>query len=71
LYLPKNHPSKGNQAVIDHLSKANIQLAEYEPEFPEKTLVVKNSLNHYIYSSLKEPIEWEGIGLQRAVRTDK
>lgn len=28
-------------------------------------------LNYAIYSNIKEPIAWEGIGLYRAVRTVK
>ncbi len=71
LYLPKGHPSQNDKAVADHLSKVGLVVGEYEPELPEKTLVQKGSLNHYLFSSLKEPIEWNGIGLYRAVRTDK
>jgi Xaa-Pro aminopeptidase len=41
--------------------------------FEEKALIEKSKLNYYIYNSIKdkEPIEWEGIGLYRAVRTEK
>jgi Xaa-Pro aminopeptidase len=36
-------------------------------------LITKKNLNFYIYSAIqdKEPIEWDGIGLYRAVRTEK
>ena len=36
-------------------------------------LIRKSDLNYYIYSSIsdKNPINWDGIGLYRAVRTEK
>lgn len=40
-------------------------------EFPEKTLVEKGEINYLLYSSLKDPISWSGIGLYRAKRNQK
>ncbi len=36
-------------------------------------LIRKSDLNYYIYNSIKDknPINWDGIGLYRAVRTEK
>ena len=50
-----------------------ISVEVYEPVFEEKALITKSGINYYIYNSIvsKEPIEWEGIGMYRAVRTEK
>jgi hypothetical protein len=50
-----------------------LQLEEYEPKFEENMLIRKSDLNYYIYNSIsdKNPINWDGIGLYRAVRTEK
>ena len=73
LYLPKDHPSLTSATLIDFLSKLNIKLEAYEPVFEAGALINKSTINYYVFSSIKDkdPIEWEGIGLYRAVRTDK
>lgn len=73
LFLPKQHPSLESEAVREHLAKANIRVEAYEPVFDEGSLIQKSGLNLYVYDMIKDksPIEWEGIGLYRAVRHQK
>jgi Xaa-Pro aminopeptidase len=71
LYLPTDHPSLGSQTLKDYLGKVDLQLQPYEPVFEEDALINKSSLNYYIFSSIKDknPIEWDSIGVYRAVRS--
>ena len=56
---------------MKHLEKANLTIKPYDAVFPQKVLCQQNQLNHHIFSGIKEPIAWDGIGLYRAVRSDK
>ena len=71
--MPKKHPSLKSETVKTHLSAAGIKVEEYEPTFDENSLIQKSGLNLYVYDQIKDrnPIEWEGIGLFRAVRAQK
>ncbi len=73
LYLPKGHPSLQDENIKQHIGIVGLQLEEYEPKFEENMLIRKSDLNYYIYNSIKDknPINWDGIGLYRAVRTEK
>jgi hypothetical protein len=56
--LRKDGPSFNNVDIKNHLNTVNIEIEDYPPKFDEKTLVQKSVVNHYIYSQLVEPIEW-------------
>jgi hypothetical protein len=54
LYLPKSHPSLNSEEIIGHLQKVNIGLQPYEPIFESKSLIVKSSLNYYVYNAIAD-----------------
>lgn len=63
--------SLNDETVKAHLAKEKIEVLPYDAYFPDKILCQVSQLNYDIYSKLKTPIEWGGIGLYRAVRADK
>ena len=73
LYLPGDHPSLTSEVLKEYLAKFGLSVAPYEPVFEDSALVTKDTLNLYIFNAIKDknPISWEGIGLYRAVRTEK
>lgn len=74
LYLPSHHPHHvgHSEELKAHLDSLNVVVKSYPwAPFPEKTLVQKGEVNYLIYSSLKDPISWDGIGLYRAKRNQK
>lgn len=73
LYLPLSHSPVADLDVVNHLKSLKIQVVIEEPRFEEKSLVVKDSVNFFIFEQIKDKkfIEWEGIGLQRAIKTSK
>ena len=71
LYLPEQHPSFTDLTIRNHLLTVGIEVTSGEPQLEAACLANKADVNYHIYRSISKPIEWEGIGLYRAVRTAK
>jgi Xaa-Pro aminopeptidase len=74
LYLPETHPclKKIPKELDNHLKAIQVMIKPYPfTQLPSNLLYRKKTCNFYIYQSLENPIDWDSIGLYRAVRHPK